>query len=273
MKALWLVLVSLVVVALVGGAVFAVTTFISTENEAASANSAPVEDDDDFGSVEVYTVTDGELEPAASGLTAEVWETFVRVATPEVAASIITEYRVGDAPDSDTLAYVYQSGNPDYWILADNLATSTNRTDLIGTLVHEYAHILTLGVDQVTPHYASCDTLILDEGCADPGSAIDQFEARFWEPYGDAAPAVDNSDSDVAYDFYLAHEDDFVDDYAATNAVEDIAETFMTWVVQDDTAGTSAVADKFAFLATYPELVEVRDRIRAEFRDELGLAS
>ncbi len=281
MKARRILLIIAVVIALVGGAVFAAGNFISTSNDAAnnggsdggSTSGAPTEDDDDFGTVEVYTVnSDGTLDPEASGLTAEIWETFIRVATLDVVVSTISQYRVGDAPKSDTLAYVYQSNDPSQWILAANLATSENRTDLIGTLVHEYAHILTLGVDQVSSHYASCDTLVLDEGCADAGSAIDAFEEQFWAPYGDSAPDVGNSDSDVAYDFYLAHEDDFVDDYAATNAVEDIAETFMTWVVQDDPTGTSVVAQKFAFFDAYPQLVEVRDRVRAEFADELGLS-
>ena len=281
MKARWILLIAVAAIAAVVAGVLAFGGFLAAPGSdgadgtgtSEGESGAPTEEDDDFGSVEIYTVNaDGTLDPEASGLTAEVWETFIRVATLDVASTIMSEYRVGDAPDSDTLAYVYQSDDPDYWILADNLATSQERTDLIGTLVHEYAHILTLGVDQVTPEYSSCDTIVLDEGCADAGSAIGAWTAQFWAPYGESAPALDNSDSDVAYDFYLAHEDDFVDDYAATNAVEDIAETFMTWVVQDDPTGTSVVATKFAFFENYPDLVAVRDRIRAEFAEELGLA-
>lgn len=283
MKARWILLIALVALAAIVAGVLTFGGFLApadddfddagTSEDAETAGTAPTEDDDDFGTVEVYTVgDDGTLTPEATGLTAEIWETFIRVATLEVASTVMSEYRVGDAPDSDTLAYVYQSDDPEYWILAANLATSENRTDLIGTLVHEYAHILTLGTSQVTPEYSTCDTIVLDEGCADPGSAIEAWEARFWSAYGDEAPELGNADSDVAYEFYLAHEDDFVDDYAATNAVEDIAETFMTWVVQDETSGTSVVAEKFAFFLDYPELVEVRERVRSEFADELGLA-
>jgi hypothetical protein len=234
-------------------------------------NDVPTEDDDDFGSVEVYTVLDdGSLDPGASGLAAEVWETFTRVASPETTAAL--QYRVGDAPDSDTLAYVYQDDDPQYWVLATNLATSDDPTQLIATLVHEYAHILTLGVDQLNPDAASCGTLQLDEGCAD-GSILAAFNDRFWAGYGDEAPDPANTDSDLAYEFYLAHEDDFVSDYAATNVVEDIAESFMTWVVEDDASGASVVADKLAFFEQYPQLVAERDRIRAEFADDLGLAN
>jgi len=231
------------------------------------------EDDDDFGSVDIYTVLDdGTLDPAASGLTAEVWETFTRVATVEFVSEVMSEYRVGDAPRSDTLAYVYQTDDPDYWVLADNLATSEDESQLIATLVHEYAHILTLGVDEVQPRANSCETLQLDEGCAEGDAVILAFDERFWSGYGDDAPAADNSDADLAWEFYLAHEDDFVSDYAATNVVEDIAESFMTWVVEDDASGDSVVAEKLRFFEDYPPLVAIRDRIRSEFDGELGIA-
>ncbi|MBX3098077.1 MAG: NADH:ubiquinone oxidoreductase subunit 4 (chain M) [Salinibacterium sp.] len=282
MRARWIVVIALFAVGVIIAAALGVGAFLaapaSTEagqNEPSSAadSGAPTEEDDDFGTVEVYTVnSDGTLDPEASGLTAEIWDTFIRVATLDVVSKVMTQYRVGDAPDSDTLAYVYQDDDPSRWILAANLATSENHNDLVATLVHEYAHILTLGQDEVTGDYSSCDTIVLDEGCADADSAILGFEEQFWAPYGDSAPALNNADADVAYDFYLAHEDDFVSDYAATNAVEDIAESFMTWVVEDDPTGTSVVAQKFAFFDAYPTLVAVRERIRAEFADDLGLS-
>lgn len=263
MRRLWIAIGLVVLIAVVAIGFLLASTILTPP---------PTAEDDDFGTVAIYTVTDAAtLEPETAGLTADVWDTFVRVVTPGFAAATIAEYRVGDAPDSDTLAYVYQDRNPKKWILADNLATSEDYAGLVATLVHEYGHILTLGVDEVDTKFATCDTVELSEGCADPDSAIWAFDEQFWSGYGDSAPGVDNDDSDAAYDFYLAHEDDFVSDYAATNVVEDLAECFMTWVVEDDPRGTSVVADKLAFFEDYPELVEVRDRIRAEFADDLGL--
>lgn len=229
--------------------------------------------DDEFGSVDIYRVqNDGTLRPTATGLADEVWRTFVRVTTPEFAAEVITHYRVSDAPDSDTLAYVQQGFEPQHWILAANLATSEDRTQLIATLVHEYAHILSLNVAQVDPGARSCDTLEIAEGCALDSSAIWAFEQQFWLDYTDA-PSPDNDDPDVAWEFYQAHEDDFVSDYAATNVIEDFAESFMTWVIEDDAAGDSVAASKLAFFDNYPDFVSIRDRIRVEFADELGLAN
>ena len=245
---------------------------LGTDDQSIASRPA-TEEDDDFGTVEIYSVLDdGTLDPQADGLTAEVWDTFTRVATIDFAAEVMTQYRVGDAPDSDTLAYVYQEDDPNYWVLAANLATSEDQTQLIATLIHEYGHILTLGLDEVSPA-DSCSTLELDEGCAFEESMLQAFNQQFWVAYGDAAPEPSNQDGDVAYDFYLAHEDDFVSDYAATNVVEDIAETFMTFVLEDEPARTdSVIAQKLDFFWAYPEMVAIRERIRAEFTDELGLA-
>lgn len=233
------------------------------------------EADDDFGTVTIYDVlTDGTLDPVPDGLTAEVWDTFTRVTTMDFAADVMLQYRTGDAPDSDTLAYVYQDyDNPKLWILAANLATSEDHEQLVATLIHEYGHILTLGLSEMDGDVENCTTLELDEGCAGDDSMLRAFYAEFWEGYGASAPDVSNTDADIAYDFYLEHEDDFVSDYAATNAVEDVAETFMTFVLEDEASGDSILARKLEFFWNYPAMVSERERIRAEFATELGLAN
>jgi len=259
---------------------FGAITFLRSQNGSSAHNGSgqggtaqgPTEEDDDFGTVTVYSVRDGTLDPAASGLTEHVWEIFQRVVTPAFASAVMTQYRVGDAPKSDTLAYVYQDDDPDHWILAANLATSTDDDDLVATLVHEYAHILTLDDgSQLDQHVASCDTLDLEEGCAGADSYLWLFQQQFWSHYSEA-PDDENTDEDVAYDFYLAHEDDFVDDYAATNVVEDIAESFMTFVLEDQPGGDAVTARKLDFFWNYPQLVAIRERIRDEFQGELGLS-
>lgn len=271
------ILIAVLALVVVGGLVaggFAVRGWLAAPapSSSAAAKGPTSEKDDDFGTVQVYTVRDdGSLYPAADGLAQHVWETFRRVVTPGFAARVMAEYRVGDAPKSDTLAYVYQADDPDHWILAANLATSKEDPDLIATLVHEYAHILTLDGPQMTRNAATCPTLELSEGCAGDASYLWSFDEEFWSGYT-GAPAVDNADSDVAYSFYLAHEEDFVSDYAATNVVEDVAESFMTFVLEDRPSGDTVVARKLEFFWQHPELVAIRERIRDEFRAELGLA-
>ncbi len=224
-----------------------------------------VEEDDDFGTVEVYDVLDdGSLSPAADGTALEVWELFQRVASPDFAAEVVLQYRVGDAPESDTLAYVYQDEtDPTYWILAANLATAEDPDLLVATLIHEYAHILTLSTDEFDEAGTCPEEFEMSEGCPAEGSTIAGFRDRFWAGYDDA-PATDNDDEDVASEFYLAHEDDFVSDYAATNLVEDLAESFMTYVLEESSDGSGVVAAKLAFFDEYPELAAIRERIRAD---------
>ncbi len=255
-----LIALSLVTVATLGGC------------QLLSEPTVPTESDDDFGTVEVYAVLDdGTLDPEASGLAADVWDTFTRVATVDFTAEVMLQYRAGDAPDSDTLAYVYQDEDPEYWVLAANLATSSDYEQLVATLIHEYGHILTLGTSEFDPRTTDCDTLSLDEGCPRDDSIVLAFQQQFWDAYGDDAPEPSNVDADIAWDFYTAHEDDFVSDYAATNVVEDVAETFMTFVLEDEPTGDSVVAQKILFFWSYPDLVAIRERIRAEFAEDLGL--
>ena len=233
--------------------------------EEVSADGPAIEDDDDFGTVEVYDVlADGSLSPDAEGTALEVWELFQLVATPDFTAEVLLQYRVGDAPESDTLAYVDQDEtHPDYWILAANLATADDEELLIGTLIHEYAHILTLSTDEFD-EAGTCDPAFeLSEGCPSPTSVLAAFRDRFWSGYADS-PAADNDDEDVAYEFYLEHEDDFVSDYAATNIVEDLAESFMTYVMEESFEGSGVVAAKLAFFDEFPELAAIRERIRAD---------
>lgn len=237
-----------------------------------SNSGAPTREDDDFGTVEVYTVLDdGSLDPEATGLTAEVWDAYFRMTEGQLAGDLVAEFIVGDAPKSDTLAYVITLDNPEEWALAANLATSEDPQLLIATLIHEYAHILTLRTDEMDPYTGSCPTVDLDEGCAAEDSIIAAFEERFWEPYGSDAPEPWNVDADAAWEFYLDHEEDFVSDYAATNVAEDLAESFMTYVIEDSATGDSLAAQKLRFFDDYPEYVELREHIRAELASELGL--
>jgi len=241
-----------------------------------AASAAPAgprqEEDEDLGTVDVYDVVpDASLRPAAAGLAAEVWATFLRVATPDFAVESVSAYKVGDAPASDLLASVTQNGDDARWSLAVNLATSEDTGQLVATLVHELMHLISLGVSQESADVALCTTVRSSEGCARDDSYLAAFRTAFWSGYGPGAPNADNGDDGVAQRFYAEHEDDFVSEYAATNVIEDIAESFMAYVLEptvpDPVQGI--VAAKLAFFDGYPELAAIRERIRAEFRGEL----
>ncbi|ODU50850.1 MAG: hypothetical protein ABT07_03050 [Microbacterium sp. SCN 70-10] len=137
-------------------------------------------------------------------------------------------------------------------MFAANLAYADDRDLLLTTLVHEYAHMLSLGADDTDASAVDCDTEWAGAGCLLPDSDLQRFADRFWSGYTDA-PARDNLDADVAWDFYQAHEEDF-------------AETFAGYVIEPavDAIG-SVIGRKFAFFDALPEYASARERIRAEF--------
>ncbi|MGO2750351.1 MAG: NADH:ubiquinone oxidoreductase subunit 4 (chain M) [Pseudoclavibacter sp.] len=226
--------------------------------EAAQARAAETENS------RSYVVGDSAaLSPAPTAGDAAAWETFVKIATPETASELLTSYTVFDDPESETHASVGQSAeDPALWALEVN-AAGEGGLELEQTMVHEYAHLLSLNPDEVALDRPSCTTLVLAEGCALPGSMLVSFHEQFWAAYGSEAPSADNADVEVAEAFYEQHEEAFVDDYAATNVVEDFAETYMVFVVEERPGSDSAVAEKLDFFWDRPSEVERRDRIRA----------
>ena len=274
MRARGILAILLVALVAVSALVFAIGTLALTAVDYLSRSGhAPTIEDADLGTLEVYDVLDdATLDPLPSGLSATVWATYVRVVGAEYAGLTMSTFQTGSNEDSDTLAYVIRAdGDVDRWDLAANLAYSDNQEELIATLVHEYAHLLSLNAAEVEPFVKQCETLDLDEGCAVTDSYILEFERQFWADYGADAPAPTNIDDEVTAAFYADHEDEFVSEYAATNVVEDFAESFMVYVIEplpehDETP----TARKLLFFSDYPELAEIRDRIRAEFEGEFS---
>lgn len=229
------------------------------------------EDDPDFGTVEVYDVDErGRLVPSAEGAAADVWQLFTRIVGADVAGSSILHYKTGDAPESDTLAYVYQADDPQYWTLVVNLDTANDPQLLIATLIHEYAHVFSYAPEQFGSPESECATFEVVEGCAGESSYLWSFYEQFWAAY-DEHPDLENTDADIAWEFYLQHEDDFVSDYAATNIGEDFAESFMTFVLEESWSTGTIIGRKLDFFSAYPELVDFRESVRDELAIELGL--
>ncbi|MEV8241134.1 NADH:ubiquinone oxidoreductase subunit 4 (chain M) [Microbacterium testaceum] len=270
MRPRWIALLSASVAVLVGVMTWvAIVAGMSVGNALGGLGREHAEALPEFAATDVFSVAaDGTLTPRPDGRSSRVWSELLRVTTPEFAASEITEYQTGDDPDSDTLAYVETADDPTKWVFAANLAYDGDRDLLLVTLVHEYAHMLSLGEDDTDPSAIGCDTEWAGSGCLLPDSDLQRFADRFWAGYTDA-PARGNVDADTAWDFFEAHEEDFVSDYAATNVSEDFAETFAAYVVEPDVDATdSVVARKFSFFDALPEYASARERIRAEFHLE-----
>ena len=113
---------------------------------------------------------------------------------------------------------------------------------------------------------AACPTFFPGEGCSLSTSYVNVFYDRFWRDLHDEWSAIDRTQDDDRRDaklnaFYREHRDRFVDSYAATSPVEDIAETWAFFILDSQPAGTSEIDQKLGFFYSYPELVTLRSHI------------
>lgn len=131
------------------------------------------------------------------------------------------------------------------------------------TIVHEYAHILTLNDTQldVSVQGSDCKTIQL-EGCPRTTSYMHPFYTNFWE--GDVIDFFNRNNGQGVYDKYPTH---FVTRYASSNIAEDIAEVFSTFVTQDDIPTSSDMSStalkKLNSFMTYSEMTQLRNQMRA----------
>lgn len=159
--------------------------------------------------------------------------------------NVITDGRNG------TLAMVHRSSvAPASWVLSIDPAETDDV--LQDTMVHEYAHMLTLGTDDLTSNAASrtrCEGLRIQIGCAKFGSVLAEWHDEFWA--GTAEPAPTDARK-------------FVSEYASSSVHEDLAESFMAWTLNQVLRPSAQVRERFAFFESRPGFVAARGAIRAK---------
>jgi hypothetical protein len=156
---------------------------------------------------------------------------------------------------------------------------------LFDTITHELAHIITLNADQVAwveEEDADPGTYFVYEYDLDtlPDSYLNLFFQRFWKDlypewsdfyyeygvlYEGDEHLYEEYDAllqDYLEDFHEKYADRFVSDYAATSPAEDLAETFMVFVLQDKPEGNLIRDQKVRFFYDFPKMVAVRDHAR-----------
>ncbi len=210
----------------------------------------------------IYTVT-GETIALSSGVAESwhdhAWTRFVEL-VPASRRGLVAEFHA--LPFSDVGGLVEASSNSlQNWSLA--IGPPASDEDLDNTLVHEYAHLITLSPTQVIPATSrdvetSCTTYFTGEGCAREGSIFDRFVEEFWSD-DDLATARSNPD-----ELFSSNPDAFVTSYAATNPGEDIAETFRFFVYRSQPRPNTVADAKIAFMWGVPELVRIRSELRSE---------
>ena len=214
----------------------------------------------------------------------EIWNYFSTL-IPASDRSSLVEYSVVTDGVGNVLAAVSQTVyDPALWALEVDIRDSGDKLNLTYTLIHEYAHLLTLGPDQVTPSEAvfnnpddndifsaevkACPNYFPGEGCSHSDSYINAFFKRFWTDIYPEWQDINLIEDNQAYykaldDFYYKYEDQFVTSYAATNPEEDIAEAFTFFVLTPRPKGDTIAEKKISFFYAYPELVQLRDEINS----------
>ena len=212
----------------------------------------------------------------------EIWNYFTRL-IPLEERDFVTAFAIVTDGSGNILGAVGQSSDsPEEWILEVDIIDMTDDYVLTFTLLHEFAHLLTLNSSQVPPStlifenpnsesvYQSeldaCPYYFPGEGCSNPDSYLNRFFDRFWPHLFAEWQEIDSeTDEDIYYDllddFYDTYQDQFLTDYAATSPAEDIAESFAFFILSPKPELTSIANEKILFFYEHAELVELRRRI------------
>lgn len=207
-----------------------------------------------------------------------IWRAVLQILPREFLREEVAEYRINTDGVDNTLAFVtLHESFPEKWIISIDPADFTNEKDkeFIHTVIHEFAHIVFLNKMQVELESTdSCTNYSITEGCSKTDSYINAFYTRFWTDIIKDNPTAladeEVTDEDDILEFYEKYSTQFVSEYAATNPVEDIAEIFVHFVLEKKPQIPATIAkQKIAFLHQFPELTQLRNKIRAKLRNRL----
>ena len=211
----------------------------------------------------------------------KAWQFFADI-IPADQRTLITNFVIFTDGVSNSLGAVKQTDDPHNWMLEMDIEDAKNFPDLSTTLIHEFAHLLTLNDSQVVTDFevfnypddqqiydreaATCSTYFMFEGCSQPSSYINIFFDRFWPDIYAEWQAINTETDQDALDqklgnFYQEYADQFVSSYAVTSPEEDIAESFMYFIFKPKPSGASIAEEKYLFFYDYPEMVGLRERI------------
>lgn len=204
----------------------------------------------------------------------DVWEGFTQIIPAHVRKDF-KKFKIVDSADSDTGAHVEQDEEDNMkWNMTVNLDAFYQDGEALeeyglSTLIHEFAHVLTLNKTQVRyyPVYGddaifdrfaeNCQTNLLQEGCLEEDAYLDDFIDKFWSDEDELMKVREEG-----LDVYTGNEDSFITDYAATNPWEDIAESFTYFVLHAKPTWGTIADQKLLFFYDYKELENLRKQIR-----------
>lgn len=209
----------------------------------------------------------------------EMWKLFITI-IPKNYRIDFAQYIISNDSKSDTFAHVEQNTvNNNKWDINLNMAAFYDekwvliKGEAIHTLIHEFAHVLTLNKTQVKYFPANftdekiiarfewkCNSNLIMEGCLFEKAYLNSFILKFWKIN---FIKLNDAKEDEELDFYTWKETHFVSDYAATNPGEDIAETFTTFVLKTKPTWDTIADKKVLMMYEYPELLALKQVIKS----------
>lgn len=204
---------------------------------------------------ESYRTNDIEISKAKEKFYRNIIDNVFFIAPSSIKKQINTIEFSTDGLDR-SLAYVVQNDDYTKFRLSidekDAVYADGNFTrDGLETLIHEFAHIITLNRNQVYIDEVEKENPDISKSYK-PSSYLNTFYNLFWKDIYDDYQEENNSD------FYEEYKDQFVSDYAATHIDEDIAESFMFYVFDMEVEPDTIAYDKVNFFNNYPEMIELK---------------
>ncbi len=209
-----------------------------------------------------------------------IWNFYTTI-IPAEQRSMVKEFVIFTDGTEGSGAWVDRSWDrPEEWRVGFDILDSDYPLYLADSLIHETGHLITLNTSQVPfdetmiftgkQDHPKCKNFIMTEGCSLPDSYINLFYQRFWkdlyEEWWEVDQEAQNAESYEEYQsmlepFYREHRDEFITRYAATNIIEDLAETWTYFVLNPKPDGNDVAMKKVIYFYDFPELVDLRGEI------------
>lgn len=201
----------------------------------------------------------------------ELWGR-VRKIIPKDYLGRIVAFEINTDGKEEVMAHVNSPDNSNkIWRLAVDIKDAFDKNgklvkEIDETLIHEFGHILTLNDSQMMKERnENSFAYTTDEGTTKKDAYLNKFYNRFWKDINKEwkeateVESDENGENQALIDFYEKHKNEFVSEYASTNPEEDIAESFMQFVVQDKPKGKTVADKKILFFYEFKELVKMRE--------------
>ncbi len=218
------------------------------------------------------TLTDGE----SGRHDRSIWHQIVSLLPNEHLRQNVTRFHLFSDGLQDTLAYVKKTDHgSNHWTLAVDRTDYRRLRDyyFTSTMVHEFAHLISLNTDQIAHFQWGCSSLVTPHGCFKNDAYLNIWYKQFWageleDAHHRMVASVEKGFRDNAQErFYKTYSDSFVSEYASFNVSEDFAETFADYILEDIPAdGELVYQQKLRFFGQFPEFVAMRKYIRSKLK-------